>query len=374
MARRKMKRLLHISANQLPMPDEPHHTVRIWKELARAFDEYHIIGRARENRFRHIQQNNIHLHLVPALGKRNRSFFLSGFYLFYLIRKHRITHLLSQSSIWGGFAATLAARMYHLPHMVEIHGDVYFRYFRSKKWHERLLAQISRYSLKRATKVRSLSSGMTQMLKEIDISDNVVTIPNRVDLRLFGPKKTDYTLHDPVRIISVGRFVPQKGYALALDSLKRLVPKYRLKLTLIGGGPLIHALELFDRGDLEVELIEWMDQAKLIDRLRTADMYIQPSLPDLGEAMPRTLLEAMAMGLPIIASDIAAIPGILHHGHNGLLIPPDDPVALAEKIEMLITDPVSRENLGVQAHLDALNKYEWNKMFDLYRNELAGMT
>lgn len=368
------KNLLHLSANQLPDLDSRHHTVRIWEELAKGFDEYHIIGRSRNWKFNYSRKGNIHLHLVPAWGKRNRSFFLSSYFIFYLIKRHQITHLLSQSSIWGGFTATLASRLFSIPHLVEIHGDVYFKYQKSDQWHERILAWISRYSLKRATVVRSLSESMTQALQQMGIKKNIVEIPNRVDLNRFGPPKTDYSLSNPIEIISIGRFVAQKGYEIAIQSILQLEKKRSIRLRLIGGGKLKESLNKLKGQNPNIELIDWVKQEDLIDMMRKADIYIQPSLPNLGEAMPRTILEAMAMGLPIVSSRIAAIPGVLIHEQNALMIKPGHTEELSHSLERLITDQSLRTKVGKKAFQDAREHYEWSKMFSLYRKTLTEMS
>lgn len=294
--------------------------------------------------------------------------------MFHLIRKHKITHLLSQSSIWGGFTGTLAAKIFRIPHMVEIHGDVYFKYAGSNNFIERILARISRFSLQKATIVRSLSSKMTADLNQMGIDRNIVEIPNRVNLERFKPPKENYQLNNPIEIISVGRFVNQKGYELAIKSIKQLQEKYPVRLRLIGGGKLKSKLEQLVGENTNIELIDWMDQKGLIDQMRRADIYIQPSLPFFGEAMPRTILEAMAMGLPIISSKIAAIPGILYHDKNARLVAPGNVDDLENQLEELINDQSLREKLGRQAFSDASLKYEWNKLFDLYRNTLSGMS
>jgi glycosyltransferase involved in cell wall biosynthesis len=368
------KKLLHISANQLPDLNSPHHTVRIWEELSEAFDEYHIIGRSKNWHFKYSHKGNIHLHLIPALGKRNRSFFLSSFYLFYLVKRHRITHLLSQSSIWGGFTATLASRIFSIPHLVEIHGDVYFKYPQSPKFHERILARISRYSLKRATVVRSLSESMTRSLQQMGIENKIVEIPNRVNLKRFGPPKNDYSLSEPIEILSIGRFVPQKGYDIAIQSILQLQKNRSVRLRLVGGGKLKEALLERIGQNPNIELIDWVKQEDLIAMMRKADIYIQPSLPHLGEAMPRTILEAMAMGLPIVASRIAAIPGVLTHGQNALLVQPGNIEELSDSLTSLISDQLKRRELGQKAFQDAREHYEWSKIFALYRKTLAEMS
>ena len=365
--------MLHISANQLPLWDKPHHTHKIWNELSRGFDEYHLLGRSKDNHFHTLRKGNITIHLVPALGRRNRSFFLTGFHVFRVIRKEKITHLLAQSPVWGGVAATLASRYFRIPLMVEIHGDVYFSYWKSAKPLEKILGSLAKFSLKKASRVRSLSPKMTDILRSYEITDNVTEIPNRVDLQLFDSPKREYALGNPVTLLSIGRFVEQKGYSIAISCMQALAAKYNIQLILIGGGKEYQKLNVLIGSSDRIQLIEWMPQEKLIEWIQSADIYLQPSLPDLGEAMPRTILEAMAMGLPIIASEIAAIPGVLNHEENALLIAPGKTESLIEAIEKMIENPGLRKRLGTRARKDVEAHYEWNRSFDRYRQELLNM-
>ena len=90
--------------------------------------------------------------------------------------------------------------------------------------------------------------------------------------------------------------------------------------------------------------------------------------------MPRTILEAMAMKAPVIASKVAGIPGIITHGENGILIEPMNESAIAKSIIDLLSNEAERKRLGQNAYLDVKNKYEWNKVFKLWAETLLSMT
>lgn len=368
-----MIRVLHISANQFPPLNVDHHTKKIWRELAKDADEYHVFARSQKNRFEQSREEKLVLSLVPALGKRERSFILSSFLLLFYIPRYRITHLLAQSPITGGLAGLIASKLYGIPLMVELHGDLFFRYFLKKSLADQVLSFIVKYILRNATVVRSLSAEMTRLLHKAGIKKNVLEIPNRVDLQLFQPPKTDYRAGNIFKIISVGRFVPQKGYDLAIEAVARLSKRYPVELYLTGGGELYNKLKQQANSNPHIHLIGWMDQQALIPFLRSADVYIQPSVPYLGEAMPRTILEAMGMGLPVIATKIAAIPGVLEHEVDALLIEPGSSIELENAIEKLIFDEKMRIKLGRNAYIKARSHYEWNMSFDRYRKVLYSM-
>jgi len=371
-----MAKLLHISGNTYPPLDKKeHHTKRIWKELAKGFDEYHILARSEDNKYRYSKEGNIYLHLVPRITKKSKIFFFSSFWMFYLIKKYNITHLLAQCPIVGGFTASLASKFYKTPLMVEIHGDVYFKYMKEDNLKDKLFSKIVKFTFHNATKIRSLSSAMNSMLIDSGIDvEKIQIIPNRVNIDLFQSKKNNYELHDPIRIISIGRFVEQKGYDIAIEAIKELSSTYNIELFLVGGGPLYQEYEDSARGFSNIHLVNWIEQNELKKLLEDSDIYIQPSKPFYGEAMPRTILEAMAMKLPVITTNIAAIPGIVIHGENGLLITPKSQDELVQVIEKLIHDTNLRQRIALNGYQDVLEKYEWNKVFEIYRKEILSMS
>jgi len=309
---------------------------------------------------------------MPKITKKSKIFFFTSFYMFWLIQKYKITHLLAQCPINGGFTATLASKYFKIPLMVEIHGDVYFDYMKKSTIKNIIFSKLTKYSLHNASKIRSLSSSMSIMLNNCGILKGIQVIPNRVDVSLFNSNKDNYDLHDPVKIISIGRFVEQKGYDIAIDAVKTLSIKYKIELYLIGGGFLYDKLVRQSYGFGNINIIKWVGQKKLKILLEESDIYIQPSKPYFGEAMPRTILEAMAMKLPVIATNIAAIPGVLNES-NAIVIKPNNVDELILAIEILMHNKSKREKIALQGYNDVIEKYEWNEVFKLYRNKIKGM-
>ncbi len=368
-----MTKLLHISANTYPPLDgKHHHTKNIWKELAKGFDEYHILARSETNSYNYSKEENIHLHLVPRVAKKSKIFFFTSFWMFWIIKKYKITHLLAQCPIVGGFTGAIASRSFKIPLFVEIHGDVYFKYMQEKSFVHKLFSKITKFTFRSATKIRSLSSAMNDILQIYGFTQNLVIVPNRVNLELFNSDKNSYSLHNPIRIISIGRFVEQKGYDIAIEAIKQLSAKYTIELYLIGGGALYNNYVNLSNSYENIKLIKWIEQSELKILLEQSDIYIQPSKPYFGEAMPRTILEAMAMKLPIIATNIAAIPGILNET-NAVVINPHKVDELVDAIVKLINAEELRETIALQGYKDVCEKYEWNKIFELYRNEIKSM-
>jgi glycosyltransferase involved in cell wall biosynthesis len=363
-------RVLHISANQYPPLEVNHHTKRIWQELAKEADEYHILARAKDNKFHTCREGNIYLHLIPYIVKRQWIFFFTSIYLFQVISKYKINILLAQCPIMGGFMAVFASKLYKIPLMAELHSEEYFIYFQKKTFIHKLFAKVQEFTLRNAFSIRSLTSKMAIALAENGFMKNVVLVENRVNLNIFNKPKYSFDIEQPVKIISVGSFVQRKGYEILIESLSK-VP-YQTKLTLIGGGPLkikyCQLAKLY--GNIDIRLIDWIEQSEMINLISESDIYIQPSFI---EAMPRTILEAMALRMPIITTNVGFIEGVIVNKQNGILVKAGDSTDIANALIELIKNKELRESIATNAYTDACNKYEWNKMFDIYRAALYNM-
>ncbi|MFQ5599802.1 MAG: HAD-IIIA family hydrolase [Candidatus Krumholzibacteriia bacterium] len=146
-------------------------------------------------------------------------------------------------------------------------------------------------------------------------------------------------------IVHVGELEPRKGQRTTLEALARILEhrqgtadKARIpNVAFIGSGP--EEFRLHDRmHELGVQAnVVWVGfRSDVEPYLAAADLLV---LPSHHEGVPWTILEAMAQRLPVIASSVSGIPEIVRDGHNGLLVPPRDPAALARAIERLLDEP-----------------------------------
>jgi glycosyltransferase involved in cell wall biosynthesis len=363
-----MTKLLHISANTYPpLNEKNHHTKNIWKELAKGFDEYHILARSETNKYSYSNEANIHLHLVPRITQKSKIFFFTSFWMFWIIKKYKITHLLSQCPIVGGFTATIASKFFKIPFMVEIHGEEYFKFLEK----DGLIAKLIKNTFNKANKIRSLNDQMSMKLNKFGINKNVVVIPNRVNLAIFNKQKINFTISTPVKLISVGRFVWEKDYLNLIITLNE--SNIDFSLTLIGGGPQKNEYDKYLKENnisSKVKLIDWIQQDEMIDLLISSDIYIQSSV---SEGMPRTIVEAMALQMPIISTNVGSILGVLKNNKNSIVINAKSKDEFIDAIARVIKDDNLRENIAQQGYKDVLEKYEWNKVFEQYRNEIKSM-
>ena len=366
-----MSNLLHLSANQFIGINTSSHTFKIWQELAKGFDNYYVFARSERNRFEKFKNGNITLILIPKVFKKSRIFILTSFLILFYVKKLKISHILCQSAIFGGTASILAKKIFDIPVMIEIHGEEYFRLMNTQKKYLKPLSLYLIFIYKSANKVRSLNSFMTQKLCKHGIKENVTEIYNRVNLELFNQIKTNYRIqNDSFKIVSVGRFVKEKNYENLIKYLSKLNFKYHL--TLIGGGELkdnyINVIRDF-RQDDNVTLIDWIDQKDFISILINNDIYIQSSV---SEGMPRTIVEAMALQMPVISTRVGSIEGVLENEVNGLLISTTEE-EIINAIYRFYNSEALRATLAFKARKDVIEKYEWNLVFEKYRKEIISM-
>jgi glycosyltransferase involved in cell wall biosynthesis len=164
----------------------------------------------------------------------------------------------------------------------------------------------------------------------------------------------------PVPVLFAGRFVEKKGAGVLLDALERLDPVFRPPLVLAGEGPQGDALKRLAAPLGNVEFAGWLPNAALRRRMRGALAVCVPSLAAAdgdAEGLPNVVLEAMAEGVPVVASLHAGIPEAVAHDETGLLVPPGDADALAAALERLIRDPDLRRSMGKRARAVAAERF-----------------
>lgn len=161
----------------------------------------------------------------------------------------------------------------------------------------------------------------------------ITTIPNAVDTGIFRPA-THSEARETIRIGSVGRLDPEKGFDVLIAAAERLSADRAIEVRIVGEGPELDRLRAAAAG-LPVEFVgPRRPGADIADFLRSLDVFVLPST--WREGRPNVLLEAIAVGLPVVAT---ALPGMEEILSSGALIPPNDAVALADALETAAADP-----------------------------------
>lgn len=314
----------------------------------------------------HLERStNLTVIRIPAMRrKQDRSgaleqivFILSAsFWTLRLVRQLKPSATLAFFGVPSGAVALFLKLTYKIPYVVSLRGgDVPgFRPYDFGTYHK-LIAPLLRIIWKQASAIVANSNGLRELAIQFDARFDIPVIPNGVDLELY---KTDARSAATPRLFSVGRIVHQKGLDLAMHALaglKELSWEWRIA----GDGPQLDVLKLLaqklgiaDR----VQFLGWQAREQLIEQYHWANLFLFPSR---HEGMPNAVLEAMASGLPVIASRIAGSEELVSNGETGFLFPSENIEALRDALHKLISDTALRQTMGNVARRHMEERYSW---------------
>jgi glycosyltransferase involved in cell wall biosynthesis len=194
-------------------------------------------------------------------------------------------------------------------------------------------------------------------------------IPNAIDTRT-APRAQHAT--DPPRIITVGRLAWPKDPHTLLDALARLRPR-TFAAVIVGDGPQRPAAEARIRELGLASSVQILGaRADVPDLLAHSDVFV---LASRSEGGPISILEAMAAGLPVVASDVGGVGELVQDGSTGLLAPAGDAGALAAAVQRLLDDPELRRRMGEAGRRRVAEQFDIGTQrsahLDLYARELA---
>jgi glycosyltransferase involved in cell wall biosynthesis len=177
---------------------------------------------------------------------------------------------------------------------------------------------------------------------------------------------------DGALVLAVGRMAAKKGFHHLLEVAGDLLATDpALHLVLAGGGDLLE--ELQERAAPWRERIHFpgaVFRDTLPDLYRAADLFVLPAVHDPAgnvDGLPNVILEAMASGLPVVASEISGVPLAVTSGVHGLLVPEADPAALLDALRELVADPGKRRRMGAAGRDKAEGELTWDAVAARYR-------
>jgi len=225
--------------------------------------------------------------------------------------------------------------------------NIYSDYTARNLWIERWLSPIS-------DKIIPCSDAVKRFVlnKERIPPERVLTIHNGVPLERFeenvdvGAIRNSLALkeHDRVLIL-VAALRPKKGHQYLIEAMGNIAKNFKdVKCLIVGGGPLRKELEKqVESLNLEKAVIFCGTRDDVPHLLKAADIFV---LPSLTEGLPLVTAEAMAAGLPVVATDVGGTGEVVQDGVTGLLVPSKDVKALTEAVEVLLNDPLKMKQLG----------------------------
>lgn len=253
---------------------------------------------------------------------------------------------------WGTHPALVAfviARLTDLPYSLTIHAhDLY---------EDTTGLAVKVRAASNVVTISELNRGLIERLAP-EVGGRLHVIRCGADLGLFGAARVvDESAKDQAtRIVCVGSLDEYKGHAYLVDACAELVTRgLALTCRIIGDGPDRAALteRIANRRLAEVVTLTGRLTSEFVrSELVAADIFVLPSVVTRSgkmEGIPVALMEAMASGLPVIASDISGIPELVEHETTGLLVPPADPAAIADAVERLASEPGLRRAIAQAA-------------------------
>ena len=295
----------------------------------------------------------------PALFWRNLAALLAGTYFARSISAGNYDHLHAHWANHSSFAAYCAAKLTGLPYSITAHAnDIYVD--------QSMLAEKARW----AAYLITISDYNRRWLRNfVNASDQpkIKVIRCGIDLRKFTMPTTRATSRRPV-FVCLARLNKKKGHRYLLDACARLVEQGgEFECRLIGTGDLESLLRAqVERNGLSrhVRFLGALSQPDVIQQLAQADFMVLPSITLASgrrEGIPVSLMEGMAMGLAVIATDLSGIPELVQDGYSGLLVPEQDSIALARAMHRLLSDSSLAEQLALNGRRIVCSQYDLHK-------------
>ncbi len=306
--------------------------------------------------------------LLKRLAKRRLSL-AYAWRLRWLLRRERfdLVHAHIYASVVAAAISTLRT---DVPLVITEHTEASWQDWRAR-W-------VSRWVYRRVERIIAVSTPIRRRLIERDgvHPDLITIIPNAVVSASGSPADAQLPaeLRERPLVGVVARLQPEKGVANFLKAAARLAPQFpEAHFVVAGDGPLRQELAALaeDLGLGErVHFLGFRSDASAL--MRSVDVLVVPSVT---EGSPLVTLEAMAAGVPVVASAVGGIPDQIRHGKEGLLIPPGDTDALGDALLALLRDPDRARRLGEAGRQRATSRFSHATMVrqieDVYRDVLG---
>ncbi len=282
------------------------------------------------------------------------------------------TEVIQTTGVYEAYGASLARGSGRAALVLSIHGDFAVEQgeWWKSRWRRRLYLPLERRAFD-ACQVVSTSSAWLQERLEGRQRGRTAVIPNGIALEggeAVAASRTALGLPEDGKIVlslnSLYAPYRQRGLKLLIQAAPAILARVPGALFLVAGG--------VTEPERDAKLVAWaQEQARGLpftftgyrqrsprDLMEAADLYVHPSFLDNS---PTAVLEAMALGKPVVATDVGGIPELIADGETGLLVPPE-PEALAQAVVRLLEDKPYAEALGRQAREVAQRSFRWNRV------------
>ncbi|MBZ0113752.1 MAG: glycosyltransferase [Thermoanaerobaculia bacterium] len=287
-----------------------------------------------------------------------------------LSRRARLQLVHAHWLLPNGFIAARASAATGVPFAVTLHGSDIFMAERNP-----LFRRMAKFTLAQAAHVTSCSPDLKDRLITlggVEHRDKVHLVANGTEVVDEGPPalelraKLGLPIEGPL-LVAVGRLVDKKGFRFLLDALPALLARQPdVHLALGGGGPLLEPLErqASDLGVSEhITFLGPLSHPDVLNLIAAGDVFVMPSVRDPRgniDGLPIVVLEAMAAGRAVVATEIAGLPLAVEPGVTGVLVPEKDPDALSVAIADLLGTPGRSAEFGVRGRERVRTDLNWD--------------
>ena len=298
----------------------------------------------------------------------------AGLMLAPVIRKHRIEASIVFFSFPCGPLGLWGLMRGNVPYVISLRGgDVPGNEAALAPVHK-LLTPLRRLIFRKSVAVVANSQGLKEMSERADPCP-VQVIPNGVDADFFCPKENlPKAVRHPFAFLFVGRFQITKNLFYLFDHVASLKCSGAgpFVLHLVGDGPQRDELQKHaKKKGIEASLVwhGWVEKGRLRAIYRNADCLVNPSL---CEGMPNVVLEAMACGLPVIASRVPGNDAVVRHEETGRLFDLDKPETFVTALRQMMEDPEQAIKMGQTGRAWVLKDFSWRRVAQAYADLFSG--
>ena len=283
-----------------------------------------------------------------------------------LVRKHGIQRTMAFFTLPSGALGYWMKKRHGIPYVILLRGGEVPGWAPELERIHRITRPIRRLILRNASAIIANDDGLANRSMAADPYP-VGVIPNGVDTDYFAPAKHEPHI-DGFHILFAGRFVVEKNLFYLLDQCSKLKSAFpgKVSLRMVGDGPQREELETYAaKVGLEgsVTWYGWTNKDQLRGLYATSSCFVNPSL---YEGMPNTVLEAMASGLPVVASDIPGNNTLIKDGQNGYIFDLKKPDACFDALAKIARDPEGASTMGDRGRRRAVKSYSWDSIAERF--------
>ncbi|MBR2057876.1 MAG: glycosyltransferase [Fibrobacter sp.] len=298
-------------------------------------------------------------------------YIISGFFkCIKICRKFRPDVIHAHWPFPHAYIALGAAKLFRIPLVLNFHGAELLL-IRKKKWVKPLL----KFAIGQAQAVfanSSFTAGKIRALRNVDVEWSPYGTTLETREISAEPTQAPHPVNGKFKILFVGRHIERKGICYLIEAAKYL-PRDQFEIRIVGVGDLTdklkaQAAEVSTTPDAaNIIFTGKLSPEALANEYRTANVFTLPAIVDSKgdtEGLGVVLIEAMELGLPVVASNVGGIPDVVVDGVSGILVPEKNPEALASAYKRLAAEPELQKKLleGARKRIDEC--FNWSKIVE----------